>query len=68
MVDINLTIKNISIRDDGNYSVQVTLLSGETYTVKLSPAQCVDLATIQSSITAIAQPLKYIGQQITITL
>lgn len=68
MANISLTIKNISIMEDGNYSVQVTLLSGETYTVKLTPAQCNNLTTIQTAINNIAQPLKYIGQQITITL
>ncbi len=68
MVNVILTVTNITIMDDGNYSVQVTPSIGGTYTVKLTPAQCTDLLTLQATINSIAQPLKYIGQQIAITL
>ncbi len=68
MANIILTLVSVTVLDDGNYSVQARTSSGDTYTVKLTPTQCVDLPTIQTTINNIAQPFKYIGQQITVTL
>lgn len=68
MATINLTLVNIAVMDDGNYSVQVAAPGGDTYTVKLTAAQCASLASIQTAVSALAQPLKFKGQQITITI
>lgn len=65
---VNLTITQVSIQEDGTYKFTLQQSPGIEYTVKLTAAQCVDLATVQSTINSLAQPKKYIGQIVTVTL
>lgn len=62
-----VTINYINILDDGRYKFTLKTATGNEYNVILTAAQSVDIATVQSTINSMAQPLKYVGQTITVT-